>query len=142
MRSRNILIEIETIIGKMNSRDVCGDSPDACHVLLREFLEEGKGIFPDIFIPLEEVIQAWIMINTGKITGSTSWLQIFRTYHMQRIQHDFLATINRDKAILDMIKFGRSRESIEVWGFLTKMLASQNFGSIYSMQIVREMLRI
>jgi len=31
---------------------------------------------------------------------------------------------------------------MEVWGYLTQMLASQQLGSAYSLQIVREMIRI
>lgn len=41
-----------------------------------------------------------------------------------------------------MIKSGTTVSSLEIWEYLTQMLASQKLGSAYSLQIVREMIRI
>ncbi len=41
-----------------------------------------------------------------------------------------------------MIKSGSTDSSLETWEYLTQMLASQKLGSAYSLQIVREMIRI
>lgn len=41
-----------------------------------------------------------------------------------------------------MIKSGSTTSSLETWEYLTQMLASQKLGSAYSLQIVREMIRI
>ncbi len=52
------------------------------------------------------------------------------------------ARIIRDKSILDMIKSGNTSANYEVWEYLTRMLADQKLGSVYSLQIMREMIRI
>jgi|GEM_PF-4712019 len=72
----------------------------------------------------------------------SSWSSVFRTYHTQLIAGDARARVVRDKSILEMIKSGTTVSSLEIWGYLTQMLASQKLGSAYSLQIVREMIRI
>lgn len=105
-------------------------------------MSEGMMLFPQVFSTMKDAINAWMLMNTGRYTLRTDWIDIFRTYHMQRIQRNFLANSIRDKSILEMVKNGKSDENYAIWGFLTKMLASQNLGSTYSMKIVKEMLRM
>lgn len=105
-------------------------------------MSEGLMLFPQVFSTMKDAINAWMLMNTGRYTLRTDWIDIFRTYHVQRIQRNFLANSIRDKSILEMVKNGKSDENYAIWGFLTKMLASQNLGSTYSMKIVKEMLRM
>ena len=52
------------------------------------------------------------------------------------------ARIVRDKAILEMVRTGNTGAYYEMWQYLTQMLANQKLGSVYSLQIMREMIRI
>lgn len=142
MRAKNLLLEMEVILKKIHSYESCGASKDDCMIALEKKMNEGMMLFPQVFSTMKDAISVWMLMNTGKYTFRTDWIDIFRTYHMQRIQRNFLANSIRDKSILEMVKNGKSDESYAIWGFLTKMLASQNLGSTYSMKIVKEMLRM
>lgn len=41
-----------------------------------------------------------------------------------------------------MVRSGSTSANYEVWQYLTRMLSDQKLGSVYSLQIMREMIRI
>jgi hypothetical protein len=142
IRVRNALEEIESLINKIEVGDSCGTDGNSCFTILDDVLDRERDTFPDIFLPLERAIQSWIQMGKSTQNNDYSWASIFRIYHTQLITGDARARANRDKAILEMIQLGTTVSSVEIWWFLTEMLASQKLGSAYSLQIVREMIRI
>jgi len=142
MRAKNALLEIQLIIAKIDAGESCGADSASCFTLLSEIIEREKTAFPAVFSPLEHAVQAWMQLNIGKQDTGYSWISIFRTYHIQLLNGDPRARATRDKSILEMIKTWNTVSSLEIWDYLTQMLASQKLGSAYSLQIVREMIRI
>lgn len=142
IRVRNALDEIRSIIAKIDNGDSCGVDRSSCFTFLSDILTREKQRFPEVFLPLEHAVQAWIQLDTDVQETGYSWANIFRAYHTQLIKWDARARVIRDKSILDMIKSGSTTSSLETWEYLTQMLASQKLGSAYSLQIVREMIRI
>lgn len=141
MRARNSLEEVQSLVNKIEAGDSCGDDASSCPKILNDVFRREKDNFPQIFVPLEHAVQAWLQIDT-RTEVSDSWASVFRVYHAQILAGDARARVVRDKAILEMIKSGTIVSSLEVWEYLTQMLASQKLGSAYSLQIVREMIRI
>ncbi|MBP7773884.1 hypothetical protein KA071_02220 [Candidatus Gracilibacteria bacterium] len=142
VRVKNALDEIQSIIAKIDTGDNCGVDRSSCFTILSDILAREKIRFPEVFLPLEHAIQAWIQLDTDVQETGYSWANIFRTYHTQLLKGDARARVIRDKSILEMIKSGSTDSSLETWEYLTQMLASQKLGSAYSLQIVREMIRI
>lgn len=141
LRARNALEEIQSLVNKIDAGDSCGDDVSSCSKILADVFRREKDNFPEIFVPLEHAVQAWLQIDTQTEAGN-SWMSIFRVYHAQILAADPRARVVRDKAILELIQSGTIVSSLEIWEYLTQMLASQKLGSAYSLQIVREMIRI
>jgi hypothetical protein len=142
IRVRNALDEIQSLVAKIDAGESCGTDRASCFTLLSDILSREKPRFPEIFLPLEHAIQSWMQLDSDAQESGYSWASIFQTYHIQLIKWDFRARVIRDKSILEMIKSGTTVSSLEIWEYLTQMLASQKLGSAYSLQIVREMIRI
>ncbi len=142
LRVRNALEEIQSLVGKIDAGESCWVDSSSCFTLLSEIIHREKPQFPDVFTPLEHALQAWMQLDTGVQDAEYSWASIFRTYHMQLLHGDARARVTRDKWILAMIRSWNTTSSLEVWNYLTQMLASQKLWSAYSLQIVREMIRI
>lgn len=142
IRVRNALEEIQSLIAKIDTGDSCGVDRSSCFILLNDIFRRERVNFPEVFIPLEHAVQSWQQLDPDAQEVGYSWANIFRTYHAQLLSGDARAGVVRDKSILEMIKSGTTGSSLEIWGYLTQMLASQKLGSAYSLQIVREMIRI
>lgn len=76
----------------------------SCFTLLSEIVNREKPQFPDVFIPLEHALQAWIQLDPEVENQEYSWENIFRTYHIQLLRGDARARVIRDKSILGMIR--------------------------------------
>lgn len=143
IRVRTALEKVQDLVTKIDTGDSCWTERALCFTLLEDLLKEEKQKFPEIFTPLEQTIHAWLQLDTNiQDSGGVTWTDIFRVYHVQLVAWNVRARAVRDKAILDMIRSGGTTSNIEVWWYLTQMLASQKLGSAYSLEIVREMIRI
>lgn len=142
IRVRNALTEIQSLINKIDAGESCGPDRASCYPLLEDVIRREKVNFPEVFIPLDNALQAWIQIDTDTSDTDVSWNSIFRSYHAWLLIGEPRARVIRDKSILEMIQSGTTVSSIETWGYLTQMLEKQKLWSAYSLQIVREMIRI
>ncbi len=142
VRVRNALEEVQSLINKIEVEDSCWGDSSSCFTILEDVFRRERSDFPEVFLPLERATQAWLQIDKNNDKNDYSWTSVFRTYHMQLISNDPRARVIRDKAILEMIQSWTTVSSIEIWDYLTRMLASQKLWSAYSLQIVREMIRI
>ncbi len=142
IRVRNALEEIQSLVNKIEAGDSCGADSTSCFTILDDVFRRERENFPEVFLPLERATQAWLQIGKSTENNDYSWASVFRIYHAQLLAWDARARVIRDKAILEMIQSGTTVSSMEIWWYLTQMLASQQLGSAYSLQIVREMIRI
>lgn len=142
IRVRNALEEIQSLVNKIEAGDSCGADSVSCFTILDDVFRRERDNFPEVFVPLERATQAWLQIGKSTENNDYSWASVFRIYHAQLLAWDARARVIRDKAILEMIQSGTTVSSREIWGYLTQMLASQKLWSAYSLQIVREMIRI
>lgn len=142
IRVRNALEEIQSLVSKIDLGDSCGIDRASCFTILSDIIRREKPRFPEVFTPLEHAIQAWMQLDEDAQDTAYSWTNIFRTYHTQLLKWDVRARVVRDKSILEMIKTWTTTSSLEVWEYLIQMMASQKLWSAYSLQIVREMIRI
>lgn len=86
IRVRNALDEIRSIIAKIDNGDSCGTDRSSCFTFLSDILTREKQRFPEVFLPLEHAIQAWIQLDTDVQEAGYSWANIFRAYHTQLIK--------------------------------------------------------
>lgn len=142
IRVRNALEEIQSLVNKIEAGDSCGADSVSCFTILDDVFRRERDNFPEVFVPLERATQSWLQIGKSTENNDYSWASVFRIYHAQLLAWDARARVIRDKAILEMIQSGTTVSSREIWGYLTQMLASQKLWSAYSLQIVREMIRI
>ncbi len=140
--ARNGLTEIQDLTTKIYKWEACWGEEDACYTFLDTIFARLVPRFPETFITLQRDVYSWIQMDPDLQDTSHSWDNIFRRYHMQLIAKDEKAQTVRDKAILNMIKSANTSSYMELWMYLSHMLASQKLGSAYSLQILREMLRI
>lgn len=105
-------------------------------------MDKNSALFPEVFLPLNKSIQSWIQLNPETRKNIFTWKNIFHTYHDDILAHDPLARVIRDRSILEMVSSGNTNSQYEIWQYLTRMLADQKLGSVYSLQIMREMIRV
>ncbi len=86
VRVRNALDEIRSIIAKIDNGDSCGVDRSSCFTFLSDILAREKQRFPEVFLPLEHAIQAWMQLDTDVQETGYSWANIFRAYHTQLIK--------------------------------------------------------
>ena len=139
---RDAIGNVSTLIAKIEKGEACDADVTSCFSALDDIIQTNKKRFPEVFWPLEKAINAWIQTDTDVTDNILTWKGIFRTYHMNFITANPRARIVRDKAILEMVRTGNTGAYYEMWQYLTQMLANQKLGSVYSLQIMREMIRI
>lgn len=116
---------MQSIITKIDSGESCGTDRATCFTMLDDILIREKKNFPEVFLPLEHAVRSWIQLDSDVQEVGYSWTNIFSTYHNQLLKGDVRARVVRDKSILEMIKTSRTVSSLEIWEYLTQMLASQ-----------------
>lgn len=114
----------------------------SCFTLLDATIEKNRDIFPEVFEPIKKAVKAWIQLDTNTQQGIPTWKNIFHTYHNNLLANNPQARAIRDAAILEMVRSGNTASQYEIWQYLTRILADQKLGSVYSLQIMREMIRI
>jgi hypothetical protein len=114
----------------------------SCFVLLDTTIEKNRDVFPEVFDPIKKAVKAWIQLDTNTQQGIPTWKNIFHTYHNNLLTGNPQARAIRDAAILEMVRSGNTTSQYEIWQYLTRILADQKLGSVYSLQIMREMIRI
>ncbi len=142
LRARNGLEEVSALIGKIDKGDTCGPDMESCFRLLHDVIGKNILIFPEVFWPLQEAVSSWTQLDPRAQQNISSWKNIFHTYHNNLLAGDGRARIIRDKSILEMVRSGSTSANYEVWQYLTRMLSDQKLGSVYSLQIMKEMIRI
>jgi len=133
---------VKNLVGKIELDQPCGTQADACFALLNETITSGIAEFPDVFESLNRMVQSWVKSKKAEQQIAVSWQDIFAIYHDDIITDNPRAKVKRDNAILQMIRTGQAEATYDVWKYLTNMLAKQKIGSAYSIQIMREMIRI
>ena len=142
LRARNGLEEVSTLVNKIDRGDNCGPDMESCFRLLRDVINKNILVFPDVFWPIQQAVSSWTQLDPHAQQNVYSWKNIFHTYHNNLLAGDGRARIVRDKSILEMVRSGSTSANYEVWQYLTRMLSDQKLGSVYSLQIMREMIRI
>lgn len=139
---RYALDEISSLLKKIDNNESCGADELACFVLLQDVFDKYESKFPEVLKPLDDAVQSWLEVSQ-KLHGVTySWKNIFATYHSDIVANSPRARAVRDGAILEMIRTSQTAASYDVWKYLTNMLSYQKLGSAYSLQIMREMIRV
>lgn len=139
---RYALDEVSSLLKKIDNNESCGADELACFELLSDVFDKYKSRFPEVLTPLDDAIQSWLEASQ-KLHGVTySWKNIFATYHSDIVANSPRARAVRDGAILEMIRTSQTTASYDVWKYLTNMLSYQKLGSAYSLQIMREMIRV
>ena len=142
LRARNGLNEISVLLGKIEKWESCGADVATCFSVLDETINKNLTVFPEVFQPVQKAVRAWLQLDTQTQQNVFTWKHIFHTYHNNLLANEPRARAIRDGSILEMVRTGASASQYEVWQYLTRMLADQKLGSVYSMQIMREMIRI
>lgn len=142
LRVRNGLEEISALVNKIDKGDSCGPDIESCFRLLRDVIGKNILVFPEVFQPLQDAVSSWTQLDPRAQQNVYSWKNIFHTYHNNLLAGEPRARVIRDKTILEMVRSGSTTPNYEIWQYLTRMLADQKLGSVYSLQIMREMIRI
>jgi hypothetical protein len=142
LRARKSLWEISVLVSKIDKWEPCGADVATCFTLLDDLMTDGESNFPDVFVPLQKAMSAWLQLDPQTQQNVFTWKHIFHTYHNNLLANEPRARAIRDGSILEMVRTGASSSQYEMWQYLTRMLADQKLWSVYSMQIMREMIRI
>lgn len=94
-------------------------------MLLDQTLQSAGEDFPDVFIPLQRMIQSWVKGKKSEQQIALTWQDIFAIYHDDIINENPRAKVKRDNAILQMIRTSKADATYDVWKYLTNMLAKQ-----------------
>lgn len=138
--TRLLLSELQGYLVNISRNTPCWLSLESCVTQILSTLHSGRDKDPLIFDDLARKIDLWQ--QTSSISSNMFWEDIFRTYHRNFIFEDPQSRALRDKSVLSWLNSIQTSPDPDIWEYLTAVFVHEKLGSIYSIKLMGEMIRI